>query len=91
MARGAVSGFSRTRPYFNWLWEQILSPAYLKFLEVAGPKIYAGIALTFFYVTLVEAGDVVPSVADWLNLTFDIGVEYRDNLAAGTERLNAIR
>ena len=43
------------------------------------------------YVSIVEIGDVVPSVADWLNLAFDIGVEYRDNLRAGTEAVGGIR
>ena len=84
MIQRAVSGFSRTKPVFKWIWREVLSPAYLKALDVLGPKVMIGLSIVF---VVPEVGDVVPSVSDWLNLAFDIGVEYRDNLHVGTETI----
>ena len=85
MGRAGVSSSSQTKPYFTWVWEQVLSPAYLKALDVLGPKMMIGLSIVFI---IPEVGDVVPSVSDWLNLFFDIGIEWRDNLRAGTEFIN---
>jgi len=72
------------RPFASWSWRELVSPAYLKFVDVAGPKIYAGIALSVAYVSLVEAASVFPSIADWANISFENWIAYGDNLRAQT-------
>lgn len=79
----------------NWLWVNMAGPraaivymlrtSWDKALDVLGPKLLAFLAVVFI---VPEVGEVVPSVADWLNLTFENWEASGDNLRAGTERLN---
>lgn len=85
--RAASWSYRLLSPKFDWLWDQVLSPAYLKTLDVLGPKVLIGLGVVF---VVPEVGDVVPSVSDWLNLAFEIAAAWRDNYIAATESLKLL-
>jgi len=85
MGSNIVSGSSQSKPYFAWIWKEILSPAYLKALDVFGPKVLIVVTVVL---VIPETSDTVHSVADWLNLAYEAVESYRDNNNAGTEFIN---
>ena len=90
----AASSYRRlqppTRKSSAWLWVEIFKPVWLKFLEIAGPKIYGTLFFTFSYETVAETSGVVPSIPDWLWMFYNNGIEWGLNMRAGTEAVGGI-